>query len=182
MTADQVAGMNLFFGKSQMCKMPQWASRNCAVFLTGKPDMQQGVLAPLLHLETPESKGRGGFTGKAADLYKFKNAAVIQSLKMRFTATVATSTSIEQVIRYINTTGAPSNVLATQLAKQFVPLNLNDDEIAKLVAFVKDALYDPNLSRYAPASLPSGDCIPNNDAQSKLIAAANKIFLSAASL
>ena len=42
-----------------------------------------------------------------------------------------------------------------------------EHEITKLVKFVQDALYDPGLTRYVPASLPSGSCIPNNDAQSK---------------
>ena len=171
MTADQVAGMNLFFGKAKCAKCHNGPSLGTVQFFAlGMADMQQGVFGAVnIAPGNTESKGRGGFTGKAADLYKFKVPQLYNLKDAGFYGHGGNFTSIEQVIRYINTAVPQNaNVPATQLAKQFVPLNLNDDEIAKLVAFVKDALYDPNLSRYAPASLPSGDCIPNNDAQSKI--------------
>ena len=52
------------------------------------------------------------------------------------------------------------------LSEQFVPLNLTELEIDLLTSFVENALYDPELTRYIPESLPSGNCFPNADYQS----------------
>jgi len=54
------------------------------------------------------------------------------------------------------------------LAAQFTPLGLNDDEIILLTDFIENALYDGDLLRYVPSSLPSGNCFPNNDALSRV--------------
>jgi cytochrome c peroxidase len=54
------------------------------------------------------------------------------------------------------------------LPKSFIPLGLTDTQINQIVQFVENALYDPNLSRYEPTSVPSGNCIPNNDDQSRI--------------
>ena len=71
-------------------------------------------------------------------------------------------------MRYYNR-GRPMNpaVPREQLAPQFVPLNLTNDEIASLTDFVENGLYDPQLNRYEPAAVNSGNCIPNNDGRSK---------------
>ena len=63
----------------------------------------------------------------------------------------------------------PENAVVpdSQLAKEFVPLNLSEEEVQQLTDFVENALYDPHLSRYVPDSLPSGLCFPNNDAQTR---------------
>jgi cytochrome c peroxidase len=54
------------------------------------------------------------------------------------------------------------------LDERFVPLNLNEEEIDDLVAFLKEGLYDPELERYTPDALPSGQCFPVADEQSKI--------------
>ena len=54
-----------------------------------------------------------------------------------------------------------------QLAPQFEPLGLSEAEIDAIAAFLETGLYDSNLTRYEPSSLPSGNCFPNNDSQSK---------------
>jgi cytochrome c peroxidase len=77
--------------------------------------------------------------------------------------------SVEEVVRYINNgVSQNANVPLSRLPKSFAPLGLTDIEIGQIVKFVEDGLYDPNLSRYEPASVPSGNCIPNNDTQSRL--------------
>jgi cytochrome c peroxidase len=48
-----------------------------------------------------------------------------------------------------------------------VPQNLSEKEIEDLVAFLKNGLYDPDLIRYQPESIPSGQCFPNNDPVSR---------------
>ena|GEM_PF-1108852 len=72
------------------------------------------------------------------------------------------------MVNYKNN-GVPQNknVPESQVAKEFQPLNLNKDEVDKIVKSIKYSLRDPNLSRYAPKSLPSGQCFPNNDSQSR---------------
>ena len=50
---------------------------------------------------------------------------------------------------------------------QFRPLDLTDQEIADLIAFLETALRDPDLMRYQPDSVPSGRCIPTNDPLSR---------------
>jgi cytochrome c peroxidase len=73
------------------------------------------------------------------------------------------------VIEYKNAAVAQNAAVpASRLAAQFIPLGLTEDEIADLVAFIESALHDPNLNRYVPASLPSGNCPVVNDGQSRI--------------
>ena len=55
-----------------------------------------------------------------------------------------------------------------KLAEEFVPLGLTNTELDDLEAFLTTALRDPDLARYAPESLPSGNCFPNADAVSRV--------------
>jgi cytochrome c peroxidase len=81
----------------------------------------------------------------------------------------ASFANVKSVLHYKNK-AQPSNanVPRNQLAAEFVPLNLTDEEIHQLVTFVEGALYDPYLTRYVPSALPSGFCFPNNDPLSRL--------------
>ena len=45
----------------------------------------------------------------------------------------------------------------------FTSLNLTDDDIEAITAFLENALYDTNLQRYVPEELPTGYCFPNAD-------------------
>ncbi len=78
-------------------------------------------------------------------------------------------TSLREVVEYKNN-AVPENtdVPVSQLAESFVPLNLSESEIDALVTFLETALYDEFLLRYEPESLISGQCFPNNDAQSRI--------------
>ena len=46
-----------------------------------------------------------------------------------------------------------------QLASDFKPLNLTNSEIDAVVEFIENGLYDPNLMRYQPTSVYSGNCM-----------------------
>ncbi|HFC00034.1 MAG TPA: hypothetical protein ENJ53_04435 [Phaeodactylibacter sp.] len=50
----------------------------------------------------------------------------------------------------------------------FKPLGMSQSEIDDLVSFLENGLRDPDLERYAPDYVLSGNCFPNNDAQSKI--------------
>ena len=72
-------------------------------------------------------------------------------------------------VEYKNNGVAQSaEVPSTQLASQFGSSNLTSDEITDLTAFLKDALRDPDLLRYVPNTVNSGNCFPNNDEQSRI--------------
>ena len=56
----------------------------------------------------------------------------------------------------------------SQLSPEFKPLNLTEEEIDDITAFLETGLRDPNLVRYVPESILSGQCFPNNDPLSRM--------------
>ncbi|MEZ4699350.1 MAG: cytochrome c peroxidase [Rhodothermales bacterium] len=112
--------------------------------------------------------GRGSFTGNAADNYKFKTPQIYNLMDSPFYGHGGTFKSVREVVEYKNA-AIPSNseVPESQLAAEFVPLNLTADEMTDLTAFIEGALYDPDLFRYVPNSVPSGNCLPANDSQTR---------------
>lgn len=108
--------------------------------------------------------GRGGFTGKSEDMYKFKVPQLYNLTDSPYYFHGSSLRSLEGVLKYKNEAipqklAIPQN----QLAEAFIPLKLSVDEIQDLKVFLETALYDPNLSRYVPPILPSGNCFPFND-------------------
>jgi cytochrome c peroxidase len=115
------------------------------------------------------NKGRGSFTQNAADNYKFKTPQLYNLKDSPFYGHGGTFTSLRDVITYKNTAMAENNhVPVSQLAEGFHPLNLSDEEIEDLVNFIENGLYDPDLFRYVPDVLPSGNCFPNADILSQI--------------
>ncbi len=116
-----------------------------------------------------DHKGRGGFTGLAADDYTYKVPQLYNMKDSPFLGHGASFNSIREVVEYKNVGVAEhSGVPTSQLSSEFKPLGLTDDEVTDLTAFMETALYDANLKRYLPDALPSGNCFPVNDAQSKI--------------
>ena len=118
--------------------------------------------------EDGERLGRGGFTQKEEDNYKFKVPQLYNLTGSPFYGHGSSFRSIREIIEYKNQAiPENSNVPVSQLADQFVPLNLTDAQIDDLVVFLSSSLHDPNLNRFEPSFLSSGQCFPNNDAASK---------------
>ncbi len=116
-----------------------------------------------------DHKGRGGFTGLAADDYTYKVPQLYNMKDSPFLGHGASFNSIREVVEYKNNGVAEhTGVPASQLSAEFKPLGLTDDEVTDLTAFMETALYDANLERYLPDVLPSGNCFPVNDVQSKI--------------
>ena len=114
--------------------------------------------------DNPQNLGRGGFTGDAVDNYKFKVPQLYNMAESPFYGHGASLRSIKEVVEYFNlaiaeNTDVPNN----QLANEFVPLQLSNEEVNQVTAFLEEGLYDGNLKRYVPNSLPTGNCFPNND-------------------
>lgn len=113
--------------------------------------------------------GRGGFTGNPNDFYKFKVPQLYNLMNSPFYGHGGTFTDIESVVRY-KSRAVPqtSSVPSHYLASEFRPLNLTDQEIRDVAAFIERGLYDDNLRRFVPTSIPSGQCFPNNDPTSRV--------------
>ena len=75
---------------------------------------------------------------------------------------------MREVVEYFND-GNPENpnVPVNLISPAFQPLNLTDQEIEDLVAFLKNSLYDPGYTRFVPEEVLSGNCFPNNDDSSR---------------
>ncbi len=117
----------------------------------------------------PEHKGRGGFTGRAEDMYRFKVPQLYNLTDSRFYGHGASFTSLRAFVVYMNT-GVPENedVPSQSISPLFHPLGLTDAQIDDVVAFLETGLHDPDLTRYVPDRIPSGLCFPNNDPVSRL--------------
>jgi cytochrome c peroxidase len=172
LTADENAGRKLFFGIAKCGRCHNGPALNSMQFFAlGMNDLQQGVNGVINIPPSPsEDKGRGGFTNVNADMFKFKVPQLYNLKDVHFYGHGASFTSLDQVVHYFNDAVPQNpNVPVKRLPKVlFVPLGLTDTQISQIVQFVQDGLYDPNLSRYETASVPSGNCIPNNDEQSRI--------------
>ena len=114
-------------------------------------------------------QGRGGFTGVDEDYYKFKTPQIYNVADNTFLGHGASFRNAREVIEYKNQAIAQNPfVPSDRLSSLFVPLGLTASDIDALVAFVEGALYDPNLFRYVPEALPSGNCMPMNDPQARI--------------
>lgn len=173
MNDTQKQGATLFFGKAQCYTCHNGPSlANMEFYALGMKNLTNGKYGNAIVVnagsDKAEHKGRGGFTGRAEDMNKFKVPQLYNLKDSPFYGHGASFTTIEQVITYKNKAVAENkSVLTSQLAAEFKPLNLNEQEIKELTTFIKEGLYDPNLKRYVPTSLPSGLAFPNNDTQSR---------------
>ena len=118
--------------------------------------------------DSPANLGRGGFTGRPEDAYKFKTPQLYNLKNSPFYGHGASFRSIREVVAYKNRgVGENPAVPASQLAEGFHPLGLADEEIDAITAFLEHALRDRNLKRFEPDAVFSGLCFPNNDGQSR---------------
>ncbi|GAA4276060.1 cytochrome-c peroxidase [Aquimarina mytili] len=165
-------GAIAFFGNGKCYECHTGPALNDKAFHAfGMGDFDNSALA--IVLDTPGfenvKKGRGGFTKKPNDDYKFKTPTLYNIVDNGFYGHGGTFTSIKDVVTYKNN-GIPQSkeVSAENLASQFGTINLTEREIEDITVFIENALRDPNLSRYVPDTIGSGFCFPNNDSQSQI--------------
>jgi len=170
LTENQKKGAIVFFdtGKCVECHTGP-ALKSNAFYGWGMGDLEPGRGLQQKSFNRNPSRGRIEFTGRQEDAYKFKVPTLYNLKDSPFYGHGGTFTTIRQVIEYKNN-GIKENldVPNSQLASQFGNIQLTETEIDNLVDFITNALYDPNISRYVPSSVLSGNCIPNNDSQSRL--------------
>lgn len=153
-------GAILFFDKAdcETCHTGP-ALNQMAFYALGMPDLEgAGVLG-----DEVLSLGRGGFTGNPDDEFKFKVPQLYNLKDAPFYGHGGSFTSMREVVEYYNDAIPAVDLPVGRAPVFFRPLELTDREMEDLTLFLEDALHDPALSRYAPATLPSGQCTPAND-------------------
>lgn len=169
LSLEQKKGAQVFFDKGQCYQCHTGpALKSNEFYAFGMGDLTN-VTNEVMSFEMDATKGRGGFTGVEEDIYKFKVPTLYNLKDTEFYGHGATFTSIRQVVEYKNN-GVKQNTFVpdSRIASQFGTINLTESEITRLVDFIENGLYDPNLRRYVPEAVLSGNCIPNNDPQSRI--------------
>lgn len=169
LTDRQKLGASVFFGDGQCVQChsgPSLAGMQFAALGLNDLDMTPGTI--IKSPDFPEILGRGGFTGLEADMFTFKVPRLYNLRDDVAYGHGSSMNSIRAFLDYMNA-GVPENprVPETPLAPAFQPLGLDEAELVALTDFIENALYDPNLDRYVPDALPSGQCFPDNDAAAR---------------
>lgn len=161
-------GAILFFGKAQCYKCHNGPALDGDMFKAIGMGNLSGAGTYGVDPNHDAHLGRGGFTGNSEDMYCFKVPQLYNLDNSPFYGHGGTFTTLESVIRYKNA-AVPQNpdIPQSQLADEFVPLNLSDLEISDIATFIRTGLRDDNLQRFEPYSLPSGNCFPNADPASR---------------
>lgn len=119
-------------------------------------------------LNTSESDirnlGRGLFTGLEEDNYAFKVPQLYNVGDYTHLFHGSSKTTVRALVDFkIKAVSENPNVADDKLSPYFKPLNLTPQEVDNLVDFLENGLRDPNLARYVPETILSGNCFPNND-------------------
>lgn len=164
MSIQEKRGANLFFGKAKCSTCHRGKSLNGDNFYAIGVDDLYKAGGINTNADDPSNLGRGDFTKNPEDNYKFKVPQLYNLGDAPFYFHGASKETLRDVVDYFNE-AIPENfsVPATQISAGFKPLNLTEQEKQDLVTFLDNGLRDPNLDRYVPEAIPSGNCFPNND-------------------
>lgn len=169
LTYEQKQGGILFFGKANCSNCHYRPNLGSLEFhALGVKDMYQ---TPSYNAFASDRRnlGRGGFTLKEEDYYKFKVPGLYNIGNVNYFFHGASAFDLDDVINYkVRAESENVNVPQELLSPKFLKLDLSLEEKKYLKAFLKEGLEDPNLVRHAPTSVPSGQCFPNNDPQSRI--------------
>ncbi|MEM9887659.1 MAG: cytochrome c peroxidase [Bacteroidota bacterium] len=169
MTDQEKGGALLFFTKAGCYKCHEGPALNAnEYYAIGVKDLHEIEGVVRTSRDDNRNLGRGGFTGKPADMYKFKVPQLYNLREAPFLFHGSSMTTLQEAVEYFND-AIPENadVPTSQIASQMKPLALSEEEMDALTAFLSNALYDSNIERYVPNNVLSGNCIPNNDSVSK---------------
>lgn len=170
LTDRQKWGASVFFGAGQCVQChsgPSLAGMKFAAL--GLKDLDTAPVAIIKDSKFQEVLGRGSFTGLEADMYAFKVPQLYNLKDHAAFGHGSSLASIRAVLDYKNR-ARPENprVPDTALAAEFQPLGLSELQLSALADFLENGLYDPDLQRYQPKALPSGQCFPDNDPVARL--------------
>lgn len=168
MSIEEKKGAILFFGKAKCNNCHYRPNLGSLEFhALGVKDMYD---RPSFNTDISDRRnlGRGGFTLNEEDNYKFKVPQLYNIDDSQFFFHGSSKLTLDEVIEYkINATTENPNVSQDLISDKFLPLQLTETEVIELKAFLSKSLRDPNLNRYMPETVLSGQCFPNNDPQSQ---------------
>jgi cytochrome c peroxidase len=169
MSFEEKEGAILFFSKANCSNCHYRPNLGSLEFhALGVTDMDQ---IPSYNTKPSDkrNKGRGGFTLKEEDNYKFKVPQLYNMSDAPFYFHGASKRNLDELLDYkIKAQTENPRVSQDLISEKFLPLDLNDEEKEYLKIFLEKSLRDPNLVRYKPEALKSGFCFPNNDLQSRI--------------
>ena len=173
MSDQQKEGALLFFGKAGCVRCHNSPSLNSVphkFFALGvKNAHETGNSVFATNNLDKRHMGRGGFTGNKEDMNHFKVPQLYNLRDVDFYFHGASKNSLKDVVIYFNEAIPENrNVPITSITPYFHPLNLTEEEIDDLVEFLENGLFDPDMTRYAPAFIMSGNCFPDNDPQAQI--------------
>lgn len=147
-----------------------WGDAGCAACHNGPTlgSITYHSLGVAEHPGIPDGEndpGRFAVTGVVDDRFKFRAMTVRNLAGSGPFFHGGSAATVEDVIRYKNE-AVPDQQFET-LSPLFVPLGLTEQEIDDLTAFLTDALHDPDMKRFSATSVPSGQCVPNDDLPSR---------------
>ena len=167
LSAQELRGGILFFGEAgcvQCHRGPalsseQGATEDQMFFAVGFSDLDTSDSRIHGNIAEADRRGRGGFTTRPQDNFKFKIPPLYNLADNDFMGHGASFQTIRSVVEYKNRAAAQNAAASDSLDSRFQPLGLTTEEITDLVAFLENALRDPELMRYQPDSVPSGHCL-----------------------
>ena len=166
---EEKKGAILFFEKAQCIQCHYNQNLGSSEFhALGVTDMDQ---IPSYNTSPDDRRnlGRGGFTLQPEDNYRFRVPGIYNLQGANFYFHGASKTSIRDLIEYKNAAQSEnSRVPQDLISSKFKPIGLTEEEKYHLIAFLENGLQDPDLKRYVPTSVLSGNCFPNADEASQL--------------
>ena len=166
---EEKKGAILFFEKAQCIQCHYNQNLGSSEFhALGVTDMDQ---IPSYNTSPDDRRnlGRGGFTLQPEDNYRFRVPGIYNLQGANFYFHGASKTSIRDLVEYKNAAQSEnSRVPQDLISSKFKPIGLTEEEKNHLIAFLENGLQDPDLKRYVPTSVLSGNCFPNADEASQL--------------
>ncbi len=170
MSLDEKKGAMLFFGKAQ-CKNCHYEKNlgSNEFHALGVKDMDMRPYYRTTDDELQDRNlGRGAFTGKEEDNYKFKVPQIYNMSDSPFYFHGASVQFLDELLEYkLNAKSENHRVDDSKLSIKFNSVSLSNQEKEQLLLFLNESLRDPNLLRYKPNQILSGNCFPNNDSASR---------------
>ena len=169
MSYSEIKGGILFFGKAQCYQCHYEPNLGSSEFhALGVKDMYQRGSFNAFPTDG-RNLGRGGFTKNPEDNFKFKVPGIYNVAETKFYFHGGSANSLTDLIEYKNLAKSENpNVSQDLISSKFKPLALTDEEKEQLLDFISIGLRDPELTRYKPDNILSGNCFPNNDVISQM--------------
>ena len=169
MNYNEKRGAILFFEKAQCFQCHYNQNLGSSEFhALGVTDMDQ---IPSYNTSPDDRRnlGRGGFTLQPEDNYKFRVPGIYNLGGANFYFHGASKQNLKELIEYKNLAQSENPRVSQDLiSSKFNPIGLSEEEKSYLISFIENALEDPDLKRYEPTNVLSGNCFPNADEASIL--------------